>query len=173
MTNQVNSDQFMQHVRGLSQNDKFPKSQLIINTALGLAGEAGEVCDLIKKNAFHDKPYKREDLLKEFGDVLWYLYAIIDHTGFTVEEVMIANIEKLRARHGGTTFNAELAKINTMESEDFLTEDESMYLLDEEATALEKETAAKIAVLEGMHRKLMYWNSTKKLSANLLLNGEE
>jgi NTP pyrophosphatase (non-canonical NTP hydrolase) len=173
MTDKITSDQFMEHVRGFAQNEKFPKSQLIINAALGLAGEAGEVCDLIKKNAFHEKPYKREDLQKELGDVLWYLFAMIDHTGFTPEEIMRANIDKLRARHGGLSFNAELANINTTKSEDFLTEDESMYLLDEEATALEKETAAKIAVLEGMHRKLMYWNSTKKLSTNLLLNGEE
>lgn len=40
--------------------------------ALGVAGEAGEVCDLIKKHVGHGHPLDRDKLVKELGDVLWY-----------------------------------------------------------------------------------------------------
>jgi NTP pyrophosphatase (non-canonical NTP hydrolase) len=42
--------------------------------AMGLAGEAGEVCDLLKKHLLHGKELDRDELNKELGDVLWYLF---------------------------------------------------------------------------------------------------
>jgi NTP pyrophosphatase (non-canonical NTP hydrolase) len=72
----------------------------VFNAALGLAGEAGEVCDLIKKSYFHgDRPGRREQLLLELGDVYFYLSKIQDLYGFTTEEVLEANKEKLFERH--------------------------------------------------------------------------
>lgn len=68
--------------------------------ALGLAGEAGEVADLVKKAQYTGaKPINPGQLLLELGDVLWYLTAIADQFGFTLEEVMEANIAKLELRH--------------------------------------------------------------------------
>lgn len=67
--------------------------------ALGLAGEAGEVADLVKKSVFHQKGLKLEDLVKELGDVLWYIAAICSCTGLNIEDVMSANIAKLRERY--------------------------------------------------------------------------
>lgn len=72
--------------------------------ALGVAGEAGEVADLIKKLYYHggsDKkgPITRERILDESGDVIWYLTALLDSFDFTLEECMKANIAKLRKRH--------------------------------------------------------------------------
>ena len=49
--------------------------------ALGLAGESGEVCDLLKKHWGHRQPLDREKLKKELGDVLWYVGAIADQFG--------------------------------------------------------------------------------------------
>lgn len=65
---------------------------------LGLAGEAGEVVELIKKHVHHGRGLDREKLLKELGDVLWYLTLATRLGGFTLSEVMDANIAKLRAR---------------------------------------------------------------------------
>jgi len=45
---------------------------------LGLVGEAGEVADLIKKVEGHGHPANREKLIKELGDVLWYV-AVLHH----------------------------------------------------------------------------------------------
>src|SRR5690606_41066399 len=59
--------------------------------ALGLAGEAGEVADLIKKQIYYDRGVDAEALKKELGDVLWYVAALCTHLGLTMEEVMEHN----------------------------------------------------------------------------------
>jgi NTP pyrophosphatase (non-canonical NTP hydrolase) len=70
-----------------------------LNAALGLAGEAGEVVELIKKARFHGKPYDVESIKKELGDVLWYLNQMAFAHGLTLAEVAQANADKLRARY--------------------------------------------------------------------------
>lgn len=67
--------------------------------ALGLAGEAGEVVDLLKKHWGHGKPLDQGHLLLELGDVLWYVVALARQHGFTLEEVAAANDAKLQARY--------------------------------------------------------------------------
>lgn len=70
--------------------------------ALGLNGEAGEVADKIKKIIRDDNgvltPTRREDMIKELGDVLWYLAAIAWELKVDLSEVAKKNIEKLRDR---------------------------------------------------------------------------
>lgn len=66
---------------------------------LGIAGEAGEVADLIKKNLHHGKPLDRDKLLKELGDVRWYMEYLMLAVGTTMEEVENLNIEKCLARY--------------------------------------------------------------------------
>lgn len=67
--------------------------------ALGLAGEAGEVADSIKKAIFHDHGLNREQLLKELGDVAWYLAGICSTQGIDLGEVFARNIDKLQRRY--------------------------------------------------------------------------
>jgi NTP pyrophosphatase (non-canonical NTP hydrolase) len=69
------------------------------NYAMGLAGEAGEVTDLLKKWVFHSHPLDRMELKKELGDVLHYLAGLCTLHHFTLEEVATANIEKLMKRY--------------------------------------------------------------------------
>lgn len=80
----------------------------LLNGALGLTGEAGEVSDLIKKGIFHEKGIDLEHLKKELGDCAWYLAMICDACGFTLDDVMQTNIDKLKARYpqGFDTFRA-------------------------------------------------------------------
>lgn len=66
--------------------------------ALGLAGESGEVAELVKKHVHHHKPLDQAALVKELGDVLWYLAFLCEANGTTLEEVANANAAKLRAR---------------------------------------------------------------------------
>lgn len=65
----------------------------------GLCGESGEVADIIKKFAFHGHPLDRAKLLKEMGDVMWYIALLSDGLGVTMEQVAMLNIEKLKARY--------------------------------------------------------------------------
>lgn len=69
---------------------------------LGLAGEAGEVADKIKKvirdGGGRISDDKRSELVKELGDVLWYLAALSGELGLKLDDVAAKNIEKLRSR---------------------------------------------------------------------------
>lgn len=70
--------------------------------ALGLAGESGEVAEVIKriireKNGVIDNEAKKA-LIKELGDVLWYLSQLATEFNISLEEVATQNIEKLKSR---------------------------------------------------------------------------
>jgi NTP pyrophosphatase (non-canonical NTP hydrolase) len=69
------------------------------NFGMGIAGEAGEVCNYLKKVVFHGHPLNLEKLKEELGDTLWYIATIATTAGTTIEEVAIANIEKLKVRY--------------------------------------------------------------------------
>lgn len=67
--------------------------------ATGLAGEAGEVVDYIKKAIFHQHGLDIPTLVDELGDVMWYVAAICTTLGIDLEDVMHRNIDKLKARY--------------------------------------------------------------------------
>ena len=70
---------------------------------LGLAGEAGEVANIVKKiqrdfgGEITDEI--RAKLKDELGDVLWYISACADELGLTLQEIAEFNVEKLAKRH--------------------------------------------------------------------------
>jgi NTP pyrophosphatase (non-canonical NTP hydrolase) len=70
--------------------------------ALGLAGEAGEVSNKVKKIFRDDNGViteeKRQALKGELGDCLWYLAGLARDLGLSLEEAAIENIAKLKAR---------------------------------------------------------------------------
>jgi len=82
----------------------FPPSQGVVYTTLGLAGEAGEVADKVKKvicdggGDFFKDPKIAEDIKRELGDVLWYVAVLSAELGHSLDEVASLNIEKLAAR---------------------------------------------------------------------------
>ena len=65
--------------------------------AFGLSGETGEVMEWIKKYV-RDGSDDRSLLLKEFGDVQYYLYMLARRFGFSVNDAVAANVEKLKGR---------------------------------------------------------------------------
>lgn len=75
-----------------------PEMMLIWN-AIGLAGESGEVCDLIKKGILHQHGLDKDKLCKELGDVAWYLAGLCTVARLSLEDVFAQNIEKLKARY--------------------------------------------------------------------------
>lgn len=72
---------------------------MLVWNALGLAGEAGEVADTIKKAVFHQHGIDRDELIKELGDVLWYAAALCTKLDVSMSEVMEKNIAKLIKRY--------------------------------------------------------------------------
>ncbi len=72
---------------------------MIIWNALGLAGEAGEVVDLIKKGICHQHGLDHEKLKKEIGDCLWYLAGLCTKLNINMGDAMQDNIKKLMERY--------------------------------------------------------------------------
>lgn len=74
----------------------------IVYPALGLCGEAGEFADKVKKlirdNGGVLTDEARTLLLKEVGDVLWYVSAAAHELGVSLSEVAEMNLEKIRGR---------------------------------------------------------------------------
>lgn len=78
------------------------KDNNFIYPTLGLAGEAGEVAEKIKK-VLRDgngivSDEKKEELTKELGDVLWYVANLSKELGISLEDVASKNLEKLQSR---------------------------------------------------------------------------
>lgn len=82
-----------------TSRDELSASEHVMNGVLGLAGEAGECCDLVKKNRYQDGRKTRDDMLDELGDVLWYIVETARGMGLTLEEIALHNIEKLCRRY--------------------------------------------------------------------------
>ena len=77
-------------------NTKFS----IMYPTLGLAGEAGEVAEKVKKIIRDNKSIidEKESVAKELGDVLWYVAAVARDIGYSLEVIAEMNIEKLESR---------------------------------------------------------------------------
>ena len=87
-----------QQLAARTMGPRTPERQLA-NAALGLAGEAGEVADMLKKHLFHDHPLDRDAVVKELGDCLWYVAGVATALGLSLDEIGARNIEKLRRRY--------------------------------------------------------------------------
>lgn len=72
---------------------------LLLWNAIGVAGEAGEVAELAKKQIWHRHGIDKDAWKKELGDILWYIAACCTVLGLTMDEVMEHNINKLKARY--------------------------------------------------------------------------
>lgn len=70
----------------------------IINGCMGLAGEAGEVIDVLKKHMFQGHELDRAKMIDECSDVMWYLAEIATGLGVTLEEIAQHNVDKLWKR---------------------------------------------------------------------------
>ena len=83
----------------------------VVEKVLGLAGEAGETADKVKKilrdkNGLISDVDKRE-VVKELGDTLWYISAISSYLGVELEEVAKQNIDKLESRRRRNQLHGE------------------------------------------------------------------
>ena len=80
-------------------NQKLDKRDVLINGVMGLCGESGEAIDIVKKHLAQGHALNREALIKELGDVAWYLAETAWALDATLEEVCQGNIDKLRRRY--------------------------------------------------------------------------
>lgn len=80
-------------------NKELTKKEILVNSVMGLNGEAGEAIDIVKKHLFHGHELNKEELIKELGDVAWYLAEAAYALDIDLETILIKNIEKLKKRY--------------------------------------------------------------------------
>lgn len=80
-------------------NPDLTKKDVLINGVMGLCGEAGECIDIVKRHLAQGHELDREALIKELGDVAWYLAETAFALDVELEEVLMRNIEKLKKRY--------------------------------------------------------------------------
>lgn len=83
--------------RGARETAVYPRRKGLEYTALGLAGEAGEYANKVKK-VLRDRTFDAVALEAELGDVLWYLAMCADEIGADLDILAKRNLQKLQAR---------------------------------------------------------------------------
>lgn len=78
----------------------------LLDWAMGLGGEAGEVLDIIKHSVFHDEAFNKMELAKELGDVLWYVSAIATTCCIDLGDIAALNSAKLNHRYLSGAYSA-------------------------------------------------------------------
>lgn len=82
-----------------TQNPTLSERDVLLNGVMGLCGESGEAIDIVKKWLAQGHELDKAHLAKELGDIAWYLAETATALGLTLEEILQANIDKLRARY--------------------------------------------------------------------------
>jgi NTP pyrophosphatase (non-canonical NTP hydrolase) len=67
---------------------------------LGIASEAGEIADQLKKSFFYGKTMDTVNLAEELGDLFWYMALAANELGINFDKIMETNIAKLKKRYG-------------------------------------------------------------------------
>ena len=80
-------------------NPELSKKDVLINGVMGLCGESGEAIDIVKKHLAQGHELDREALVKELGDIAWYLAETAYALDVPLEDVLQQNIDKLRKRY--------------------------------------------------------------------------
>jgi NTP pyrophosphatase (non-canonical NTP hydrolase) len=80
-----------------------------LHMTVGVAGEAGELLDAIKKWVIYQKPLDRENVVEELGDIEFYLEGLRQGLDIDRDETLEANMRKLGARYKGHQYSDEQA----------------------------------------------------------------
>ena len=80
-------------------NPALDKKDVLINSVMGLCGEAGEAIDIVKKWLAQGHELDKERLARELGDVAWYLAEAATALDLDLEDILRANLEKLEHRY--------------------------------------------------------------------------
>jgi NTP pyrophosphatase (non-canonical NTP hydrolase) len=94
--------EFSDYQRFSRRTAEYPREAWLSYPALGLAGEAGEVAEYVKKAIRDDRgtvtDQRRAALAAELGDVLWYTAQLASELGLELEDIARGNLEKLFSR---------------------------------------------------------------------------
>lgn len=78
-------------------NPALGQQDILVNGVMGLCGEAGEAINIVKKHLAQGHPLDLEALIRELGDVAWYLAETATALDLDLDAVLSQNLAKLRA----------------------------------------------------------------------------
>lgn len=82
-----------------SLNRDLNQKDILINAVMGLCGESGEAIDIVKKHLFQGHELDNGKLMKELGDIAWYLAEVATALDVPLEEIFQGNLDKLKKRY--------------------------------------------------------------------------
>ncbi len=100
--------EFMKTIESL--NDKGLQVERLLTGSVGISAEGGEIIEIVKKVIFQGKPWDedtRYHLKRELGDVMWYVMQTAMALGYSLDEIVEENVEKLKNRYPGGEFSVE------------------------------------------------------------------
>ncbi|MBQ8556003.1 MAG: nucleoside triphosphate pyrophosphohydrolase family protein [Clostridia bacterium] len=80
-------------------NPALTEKDVLMNALMGLCGESGEAIDLMKKHLYQGHDLDRVKLIKELGDIAWYLAEAATGLNIDLSEILQKNLDKLHARY--------------------------------------------------------------------------
>lgn len=81
----------------------------MIHMVLGIAGEAGELVDAVKKAAIYKQEVDIQNVIEELGDLEFYMEGLRQGLGITRAETISGNIRKLAKRYEGFNYSNDAA----------------------------------------------------------------
>ena len=76
----------------------------LAHAAMGISGESGELLDAVKKHVVYGKPLDMVNVVEELGDLLFYVFAMMQEVGVTYDSVLDVNMQKLTKRYPNLTY---------------------------------------------------------------------
>lgn len=80
-------------------NPALSGQEVLLNALMGLCGESGEAIDVMKKHLFQGHALDREKLIKELGDIAWYLAEAATGLNIDLDVILQGNLDKLHKRY--------------------------------------------------------------------------
>lgn len=102
----MSDTQYPDMVKTLFKTQGFnAEADAMLHAAVGVAGEAGELLDAVKKVWAYGKVLDYENAIEELGDLEFYMEALRQQIGVSREDVLQANQEKLAKRYPGFRYS--------------------------------------------------------------------
>ncbi len=79
------------------------------HAAMGITGEAGELCDAIKKHIIYGRELDINNVIEELGDLRFYMQALMNIVGISEQQILQHNALKLAQRYEGLQYSNEAA----------------------------------------------------------------
>jgi NTP pyrophosphatase (non-canonical NTP hydrolase) len=108
-----NVDAMINRITELANNYPGLNISLMMNSAIGLGSEGGEVEEVIKKVIWQGKELNEETIFhikRELGDVIWYWTNMCRAIGFKPEDIIAENVNKLESRYPGGKFDVHYSE---------------------------------------------------------------